>query len=281
MPKAKVLIIEDDPNSAKLISDFLKVHGYYIVCVTNGKTALQEVAKEAFDIILLDLRLPGQNGFMVAEHLRQSSFAAPLPIIVISAYTDKQNKLRAYQAGVNYFLSKPINTRELLMIVKNLIQQEREKILSVQRNIGNNIEHHLGRTHHTLQVVTHCSHLAQLMNVPSEDQTLLLRAAEFHDAGLLNPQCPEGHEQLSATIARALGLSEDVATIISYHHYLPEGQANKLPANLLPLIEIMQMAEKTEEIYRQSPLTFQEDLQKNLIPSPFLTYLSEIISTES
>jgi CheY-like chemotaxis protein len=67
------------------------------------------------------LRLPGQNGFVVARQLRQEQETAGVPIIVTSAFVDKANKMKAYQAGVNFFLGKPVDLQELLLIVQNAV----------------------------------------------------------------------------------------------------------------------------------------------------------------
>ncbi|SMB98649.1 Response regulator receiver domain-containing protein [Thermanaeromonas toyohensis ToBE] len=123
-PGIKILVIEDDPNSARLLHDLLTRQGAIVVCENNGPAAMARIEKENFDLILLDLRLPGQNGFVVAEHLRRHPASANLPIIVISAFADRQNRLRAYEAGADIFLSKPIDVQELLLIIKNQVDRK-------------------------------------------------------------------------------------------------------------------------------------------------------------
>lgn len=118
----KILIVEDDPNSALLVKDFLTLQGFAIEHVKDGLSAVEKIVTEAFSLVILDLRLPGQNGFVTAEKIRQTTNGAVLPIIVLTAFADTQNKLRAYQAGANLVLAKPVDIKELYHIVNNFIQ---------------------------------------------------------------------------------------------------------------------------------------------------------------
>ncbi|WP_025773800.1 response regulator [Neomoorella thermoacetica] len=133
-PGTKVLIIEDDPYSARLLTDLLTSQSAIVDCENNGLTAIQRAQEDNFDLIILDLRIPGKNGFVVAEDLRHNPATACLPIVVISAFADRQNRLRAYQAGADIFLSKPIDTAELLFIVHNLTERK----WKIQQNLKNN-----------------------------------------------------------------------------------------------------------------------------------------------
>jgi DNA-binding response OmpR family regulator len=122
MDQPKILIVEDDPNSALLVKDFLTLKGFDIDHVTDGLSAVSKIEANAFSIVILDLRLPGQNGFVTAEKIRQLPVGASVPIIVLTAFADTQNKLRAYQSGVNFVLPKPVNIKELYYVVNNLVQ---------------------------------------------------------------------------------------------------------------------------------------------------------------
>lgn len=123
--KASILIVEDDKNSAMLIMDLLTAHGYGVTTVESGKAATALIEQRPFDLVILDLRLPEQTGFVVAETIRRNPATAHIPIVVVSAYTDRQNRLRAYRSGVNFVLSKPIDTAELVLVVQNILATNR------------------------------------------------------------------------------------------------------------------------------------------------------------
>lgn len=115
------LVVEDDSNSATLMVDLLTAHGYQVVMEATGLAATKRLQEEHVDLVILDLRLPEQNGFQVAESIRRDAATAKLPIVVVSAYNDRQNRLRAYRSGVNIVLSKPIDTAELVLILGNML----------------------------------------------------------------------------------------------------------------------------------------------------------------
>ena len=122
MENKRILIVEDDANSALLLKDFLSIKGFITDHVKDGITAVGKIEATHYHIVILDLRLPGQNGFVTTEKIRQLTNGTQIPIIVLTAFADNQNKLRAYQAGANFVLAKPVNIKELHHIIRNLLQ---------------------------------------------------------------------------------------------------------------------------------------------------------------
>jgi len=104
-----------------LMVDLLTAHGYRVVCEATGRAAISRLKDEAVDLVILDLRLPEQNGFVAAESIRRQPATAGIPIVVVSAYNDRQNRMSAYRAGVNVVLSKPVDPAELVLVVANLL----------------------------------------------------------------------------------------------------------------------------------------------------------------
>jgi DNA-binding response OmpR family regulator len=121
MEANRILIVEDDDNSALLLKDYFGIKGLFTDHVKDGITAIHKIGAEEFHAVILDLRLPGHNGFVTAEKIRQTAGGKRIPIIVLTAFADNQNKLRAYQAGANYVLPKPVNIKELFHIINNLL----------------------------------------------------------------------------------------------------------------------------------------------------------------
>ncbi len=119
MHQQNILIVEDDPNSALLVKDFLTLKGFATDHVKDGLTAVAKIDTADYCLIILDLRLPGQNGFVTAEKLRQSSAGAFIPIIVLTAFADIQTTA-SLSVRRQFVLSKPVNIKELYYIVDNL-----------------------------------------------------------------------------------------------------------------------------------------------------------------
>src|SRR3972149_1869991 len=105
MSKRKILIVEDDQDALLGLSIRLKASGYSVVSATDAAWATTVARKEKPDLAIVDLGLPGGNGFLVIERLR-SIMDGPIPIIVLPAWDPTINKERAFKAGVEAFFQK-------------------------------------------------------------------------------------------------------------------------------------------------------------------------------
>lgn len=119
--KRRIMIIEDDLSIMRMVRDGLEFHGYAVECVSNGDTALTAIRSFAPDLILLDLMLPGLDGFEICRALGEGSF--PLPVIVLSARSDCSDKVRALRNGADDYVTKPFNFDELLARVDALLRR--------------------------------------------------------------------------------------------------------------------------------------------------------------
>lgn len=106
--KTSVLIVDDIPINVTLIEKMLKPFHFVIEKANDGQTALDIVAENKPDLILLDLMMPGMNGYDVIKQLRAKEETQQLPIIVISALNSNEDVVKGYDLGANDFLTKPI-----------------------------------------------------------------------------------------------------------------------------------------------------------------------------
>ncbi len=111
MNKPLILVVEDDTSVKNLITTTLKTHDYRYLTVSNGATAIMDVASHNPDIVLLDLGLPDMDGLDVIKKIRTWS---NLPILVISARSEDTDKIEALDAGADDYLTKPFSVEELL-----------------------------------------------------------------------------------------------------------------------------------------------------------------------
>ncbi len=119
---SKILIVDDEFDIRLSLSTILEAHGYTTTTVSCAKEALDAVHLETPDLVLLDIRLPDQNGFDVCHQLRDKPQTALLPVILVTALNPHQEKVRGIEAGADDFLSKPINNAELLARVRSLLR---------------------------------------------------------------------------------------------------------------------------------------------------------------
>ena len=107
----RVLVVDDDTQMLKAVTNALGARGYQVLTAYNGETALSLAAEEEFDLLLLDLGLPGIEGHAVIERLRMWS---EVPVIVISVRDSQEEKVAALDAGADDFVTKPFGMKELL-----------------------------------------------------------------------------------------------------------------------------------------------------------------------
>ena len=120
MPE-KILIVDDDLDTLKLVGLILQRHGYDIVAANGGLPALQKAAAERPDIILLDLMMPDLDGYEVTRRLRADTSLAHIPIIMFTAKTMLDDKVAGFEAGADDYLTKPTHPSELIAHVKALL----------------------------------------------------------------------------------------------------------------------------------------------------------------
>ena len=120
----KILIVDDDPQTVKYLSIFLKRLGYETLEALEGMQALKLAHEQRPDLIVLDVMMPGMDGFEVARSLRRHPETALIPILMFTAKTQMEDKVAGYEAGVDIYLTKPAHPVELQANVKTLLAQK-------------------------------------------------------------------------------------------------------------------------------------------------------------
>ncbi|MDD5432737.1 MAG: response regulator [Candidatus Omnitrophica bacterium] len=128
--ESKVLVVEDDKDISELISYNLKKEEFVVTQVFDGFNALKMLNQEFFNIVILDLMLPGIDGFDICKKIKENKSAFKTFIIVVSAKNSNQDKLYAHILGANCYLTKPFNMGDLKQITKEAeSMQNREFIV--------------------------------------------------------------------------------------------------------------------------------------------------------
>lgn len=119
----KILIIEDDISIAEIEKDFLEINGFSVTLRTDGIKGMEEALTGAYDLILLDLMLPGMNGYEICKKIRSK---IRIPILMVTARIDDVDKVRGLGLGADDYIAKPFSPTELVARVKaNIAQYER------------------------------------------------------------------------------------------------------------------------------------------------------------
>lgn len=120
--RERILVVDDVETNVRLISGFLKRLDVEAVTATTGPEALELLECEAPDLVLLDVMMPGMDGFEVLARIRENPQTAHIPVIMVTALSALQDKVRCQEAGADDFVSKPFDRTELLLRVKSMLR---------------------------------------------------------------------------------------------------------------------------------------------------------------
>lgn len=120
----KILIVEDDPSFSRAINHMIGKEGYDVITASNGLTGLRMATEDKPDLLILDVMLPGLDGFEICSRLRAEPQTAKLPIIMLSAKGQDADKTTGLQVGANEYLAKPVDRAVLLEKVTALLAKQ-------------------------------------------------------------------------------------------------------------------------------------------------------------
>jgi two-component system, cell cycle response regulator len=123
-PPVKILLVEDDEKDARMIQEYFAGESYQLETVNAGEAALDRIQKEEFDLVLLDVLLPGLDGFEVCQRIKGLHQTQDLQVVLITCLPDLENKIKGVEQGADDYLIKPINGRELKARVKVLVKKK-------------------------------------------------------------------------------------------------------------------------------------------------------------
>lgn len=164
---ANILVVDDDQVNRHLFTSILSEEGYQVESVERGDAALKSVKLQAPDIILLDVMMPGIDGFAVARKLKESPESESIPIIMVTSLSDQESRERGLLEGVEEFVNKPVNPNELVIRVRNLLRLKLANDILKNHNVV--LEEEVQRRSN------------ELLKSFEEGLYMLMRAAEYRD----------------------------------------------------------------------------------------------------
>lgn len=121
--RGTVLIVDDDPRNRKLLETLLLADGFAVRSVDSGTAALAAIAAAPPDLVLLDLMMPGMDGFEVVRHLKADAAGRRLPVVMVTALDDDASHARLAAAGVKHVLTKPVDRWQLKSCLEEIRRQ--------------------------------------------------------------------------------------------------------------------------------------------------------------
>ena len=121
----RILVVDDHPLNRMLLRDALERAGYMVDEADGGEAALLLAFADTADVVLLDVMMPEMDGFEVCRRLKADPRTATLPVLLVTALTDRENRHKGIEAGASDFISKPLDTVDLLLRVRNAVTAKR------------------------------------------------------------------------------------------------------------------------------------------------------------
>lgn len=120
--KPIILCVDDEPVNLKLVEAILSRQGYEISVAKSGEKALEKLAEQKIELVLLDIMMPGMSGYEVCRRMKEDEKLQHIPVVMVTTLSDRHSKIKGLEAGAQDFLSKPIDQTELLARVRNLLK---------------------------------------------------------------------------------------------------------------------------------------------------------------
>ena len=205
--KPVILIIDDQAQNIELLEAFLAPECYEIIKAFNGKDALDIIAANQIDLVLLDIIMPGMDGFEVIRRVRQGDKNRLLPIILVTALREKEDRVKGIEAGCDDFISKPVDKLELLARVHSLLKVKayNDLLLNYRTELESEVTARTGQLKQALQ---------KIKNASLDTIYRLSMASEYKD------EETGAHikrvSRYSAAVARKMGMDENTIETILY-----------------------------------------------------------------
>lgn len=288
-PPARVLVVDDHTPSRMTAVALLVAEGYQVDQADGGLTALGHILSHPPDLILLDVMMPGLDGYELCRQLKQSEQTRLIPVVFMTALSDRESRLRSIEVGGDDFLTKPVDRLELSARVKSLIHQKR---LNEDLDHAEQVLFAIARTVESRDPNTgdHCERLAKLahafglyLNLPHHRLKDLIWAAYLHDIGkvgipdsILMKSGPltdeerlimERHVLIGETICCPLRIMQGVVPIIRHHHerWNGSGYPDGLAGTAIPdLAQIFQLTDIFDALVHARPYKPQLSIDQAL-----------------
>lgn len=137
MANEKILIVDDEEHIRELISFNLKNNGYETITADNGNKAIEIIENDKINLVILDLMLPGIDGYEVCKKIRYDSKTSDIPIIMLTAKSEELDKILGLELGADDYMTKPFSIRELMARVKALLRRTTVQVISQKYSFGN------------------------------------------------------------------------------------------------------------------------------------------------
>jgi putative two-component system response regulator len=277
-----ILVADDQAANRELLDELLTTQGFRVVTVPDGAAAVEELTRTPVDLVLLDVMMPHLNGFEVCQKIKSNPATYLIPIVLLTALSDKKDRIEGIEAGADDFLTRPVDRAELLARVRSLLKlkyrtDELERAESVLLTLAQSIEGKDPYTHgHCERLSDYSARLGEHLGLAEDQIVALRRAGIVHDVGkvavpdaiLLKPgklseeewKLMREHPVVGERICAPLKSFRLVLPVIRHHHEKLDGSgypdglrgdAIPITARILQIVDVYD-ALTTERPYKRA-----------------------------
>ncbi len=302
----RVLVVDDMPQNRKLLVRLLSEHGHNVRAVGTGEEALEALESETPDLILLDVQMPGMDGFEVCRILKNRPSSRLIPIVLITGLTDRDSRMQGINAGADDFIHKPFDSAELIARVRSLVRLKRytdelESADALLMTLALTVEARDTYTDgHCQRLSSYATMVGRELHLKGTEVDVLQRGAYLHDIGkigipdaiLLKPgelddaeySVMKRHPLIGEGLCGELRSLAPVRSIVRHHHErldgsgYPDGLSGEAVPMLAQIIGIVDTydAITTTRPYRQARSSedaitvLQQDVNRGLLSDEFV-----------
>ena len=184
-----ILCVDDELSSLTLLEAILVPRGYKVIKAADGEEALKVIKEKNVNLVLLDIRMPGMDGYDVCGKIKKEEDTRHIPVIVITSFSSQEEKFKILEAGADEFVSKPFDQTELLVRIATLLKMREgeEAYIYLIHSLARAAEANDEDTgNHILRIGEYCSMISQGMGMPEKFQDTIRVQATLHDVGKIH-----------------------------------------------------------------------------------------------
>ncbi len=281
-----VLAVDDNEQNLQLLEEYLWSWGYDVVLARDGREAVELYPRHNPSIIVLDVMMPNMDGYEACRLIKSSPAGRTIPILMLTALTGTEDKIRALEAGADDFLNKPINRDELRTRIRSLIRirnlrKELDSSENIIMTLTSALESKDPRTMgHVHRVAAYSAHLADKLGMSPAEKETIIKGAMLHDVGMIgvpehlllaDPATDEergrvaDHTRMGASILEPMMTFRQFVPIVRSHHerFDGSGYPDGLRGDEIPLeAQVVGIANRFDEIHHESGLSEIEAMQQ-------------------
>lgn len=272
-----VLAVDDNDQNLQLLEEYLWQWGYEVVVARDGREALQLYPQTNPSIIVLDVMMPVMDGYEACARIKHEPGGRRIPILMLTALTGTDDKIKALECGADDFLNKPINKDELRTRIRSLIKirnlrKELDSSENIIMTLTTALENKDPRSGgHVHRVASYAARLAEKLGMSADERETIIKGAMLHDLGMIG--VPDSlltkastytdderarvaeHTRMGASILEPMRTFRPFVPIVRWHHerFDGKGYPDGLAGDAIPLeAQVVGVANRFDEIHHET-----------------------------